>query len=288
MDKRKLTLRSGRLLIYFFVAAIVVIATFFGIYKLFLGQAFADRGFSENVMPTIVSSKKTDLHRFNELFNCKSHSKVVDIPAFSVGMFPYLLKNTENTCNRAPDFIGVERFLDAFLYGEAGIAKAANAKSKETPFLTHHPGLFRLKKMVTENIPLDRSNSFFWWMFPLPIATPSRGFTYSIFWGDFVELMAAAERRNLDFVKLFGEGIQALLTLNGWIPEDSARQGKQSEKESVHNFSEQDHVFVKAYMSLQCVKLYSKDGRLSTHEDSLKSFMKQHTIRYPADYNCMQ
>ncbi len=283
MAEPKLPFRSGRLLVYFFAAAFVVIASLFGIYELFLNQAFADRGSSENFMPTVIttrSANSADMERFNRLFNCRSKSKVVDLPAFSVGMFSHFLKNTENTCNRAPDFIGAERFLDAFLYGEAGIAKPATTKSKETPFLTHHPGLFRLRKMIAEGTTLDRSNSFFWWMFPLPIATPSRGFSYTVFWGDFASLKAAASRRKLDFVQLFGEAIQLLLTLNGWTV--------QEKQKSIHKFNEQDHVFVKAYMSLQCLKMYSKDERLIVHENDLKAFMKARIIRYPSNYDCNQ
>jgi hypothetical protein len=279
MGKKKLSGRSGLFLVYFFVFAFVAIAALFVIYHLFLGQALADRGVSENLMPVVVNARTIDLDRFNELFNCKSKSKVVDLPHSLAGMFPYLLKNTQNTCNRASDFIGAERFLDAFLYGEAGISKPATAKSKETPFLTHHPGLLRLRKLVAGDICFDRSNSFFWWMFPLPIATPSRGFSYTIFWGDFEELSVAAERRNLDFVQLFGEGIQLFLKLNGL---------KSDGNETVHRFSEQDHVFVKAFMSLQCMKFYTKDQRLNSHEETLTAFMKERIIRYPTDYQCVQ
>lgn len=279
--------KSGRFLIYFFIVSLIVIGGLFGIYFLFLGQAFADRGVSENVMPAVVTvgGKSVDVKYYNDKFICSSESKVVDLPPSSVGMFPLLLRNTKNTCNKATDFIGVERFLDAFLYGEAGIASPAKSSSRENPFLTHHPGLRRLRKLARENIPLDRSNAFFWWMFPLPIATPSRGFTYALFWGDFLELQTAASRRGLDFVELFGEGIDLTLSLNGRRKVDE-KEGKEAD---IHKFNEQDHVFVKAYMSLQCIKLYTNnDQRLLKHELALKAFMNEHIIRYPSDYKCSQ
>ena len=280
MERSKLSARSGRFLIYFLIVSFVVISSLFGIYYLFLGQAFADRGLSENVLPTVFTSGANipDMKQFNDRFLCSSKDKVVDLPPFSVGMFPNFLNNTKNTCNKSVEFIGIERFLDAFLYGESGVATPATAKSKETPFLTHHPGLYRLRKLVAENSVLDRSNAFFWWMFPLPIATPSRGFTYALFWGDFLELQKASSRRGLDFVSLFAEGIRVLLLLNGAKEPGTAQ--------AIHSFNEQDHVFVKAYMSLQCAKVYTKDPRLGETESSLKSFLNTHKIRYPTDYTC--
>lgn len=285
MDKRRLHQRGKRILIYLLVAAFLSIAVFFGIYKLFLGQAFADRGVSENTTPILYTpSQKPDLEYYAAKFTCDAQEKLDDLPSFSVGIFPFTIPNTQNSCNRAADFIGVEGFLDAFLYGETGIGKPARATSKVTVFSEHHPGLYGLRKLHSEGKSLDRSIVFYWWMFPLPMACPNRGFSYTLFWGDFVKLEDAARARGLDFVALFMEGVELLLELNGWNPLNPPKKPSLDDQNS---YLQLNHVFVKAWMSVRCMRIYVPDeASLEDSEKQLVSFMKAHLIRYPAEYSC--
>lgn len=284
MDKRRLQ-RGKIILFYLLITAILLIGIFFGIYKLFLGQAFADRGVSENTPPSLYSvSSKPDMETYVAKFSCDSQEKITDLPPFSVGMFPFTVKNSRNTCNRAADFIGIDGFLDAFLYGEAGIAKPAKATSKLTPFSEHHPGLYGLRKFHSDGKSLDRSIVFYWWMFPIPLACPNRGFSYTLFWGDYVKLEEAAQVRGFDFVALFVEGIELLLKLNDW---DSLNSPKKPSSDDQNNYIQFNHVFVKAFLSVRCMRLYASDKpSLEESERQLLSFMNSHLIRYPAGYNC--
>lgn len=170
------------------------------------------------------------------------------------------------------------------MYGEAGITKPAKATSKVTAFSEHHPGLYGLRKLHSEGMSLDRSIVFYWWLFPVPLACPNRGFSYTLFWGDFVKLEEAARVRGLDFVTLFVEGIELLLKLNGW---DSLNPPKKPSLNDQNSYVQLNHVFVKAFLSVRCMRVYAPDKpSLEESERHLVSFMNAHLIRYPADYNC--
>lgn len=253
-------------------------------YKLLVGQAFADRGQAENVVPQFFQSdlagKRELLESVQDRFKC-SHKHKVDLAHFnSVGMFPFLLKNSADTCNRATDFVGYDRFIDAMLHGEEHLGIPAKS-SQYTSYDHHHPGLEILKGILEKAEKYDQSVEFYWWMFPIPMGIPNRGFAYAIFQGDLEGLRNAARNRNLNFDSLFLEGLKVFMAFQGWDIE-SAQPSKSS-----FSYDEKDHIMTKAWISVKCFNQNdSSTAAAQQYKSSMETFMKSNNVRYPVDFQC--
>ena len=269
--------------IYLLGFGIFLVLFAFLFYRILVGQAFADRGQAENVVPQLFtasdqSGKGKLLESVQERFKCSQKHKI-DLAHFnSAGMFPFLLKNSPDTCNRAADFVGYDRFIDAMLHGEEHLGIPAKS-SKSTSYDHHHPGLEILKGILEKGQNYDRSVEFYWWMFPVPMGIPNRGFAYAIFQGDLEGLRNAANSRNLNFDNLFLEGLKVFMTFQGWDIENS-----QIIKD--FEYDERDHIVTKAWISLKCFNEYEQNALMSKYKNNLESFMKLKNIRYPADFPC--
>jgi hypothetical protein len=278
--------------IYLTLLGIFFVVCAFLFYELLIGQAFADRGVSENVLPVMYSSQDANgkialLSSVQERFKCSNNHKV-DVSHFnSVGMFPYLLRNGPDICNRASDFVGYDQFIDAMLHGERNLGQPAST-SKPSPFNHHHPGLEALREMYVKGEKIDRSVDFYWWIFPVPMGMPNRGFSYAIFQGDLEGLHQAAHRKGFQFVDLLTEGLKLFMALQGW---DIELSKPASSSKSTHQFTydDRDHIVTKAWISFKCFSEYLQDNqKISLYKKSLETFMKTRLIRYPADYKCNQ
>lgn len=281
-------LRRRKYFIFSLGFGIVLIFSAFIFYKILIGKAFADRGRAESIVPEFYSTnreraKEMLLESVQKGFNCAQKNKF-DVAHFnSVGMFPYLLKNGPQTCNKASDFVGYKRFIDAMLYGEDHLGEPATASSsKSLNFNHHHPGLGILENMIKRGEKYDRSVEFYWWMFPVPMGTPNRGFAYAIFQGDFNGLREEAKTRNLNFDSLFLDGLKVFMKLQGWDIETSR---------SIESYSydEKDHIVTKAWISLKCFSEYRAEGDnlFYRYKINLENFMKIKNIRYPKDFPCI-
>lgn len=276
-SKRQAIPKRRTLFIYLLGFGIFLVVVAFILYKLLVGQAFADRGQAENVVPQLfqldLARKRELLESVQERFKC-SHKHKIDVAHFnSVGMFPYLLKNGPDTCNRASDFVGYDRFIDAMLHGEEHLGIPAKSSSYDH----HHPGLEILKGILEKDKKYDRSVEFYWWMFPVPMGIPNRGFAFAIFQGDFEGLRNAASKRNLNFDVLFLEGIKVFMAFQGWEIE-TAQPFKS------FSYDERDHIMTKAWISLKC---FDQNNPLAAqYKNSMETFMKLKNIRYPVDFQC--
>lgn len=281
--------RRRNLFIYLLGFGLFALLFAFSFYKFLVGQAFADRGVVENVVPTLYSPRNEEkdqlLDSVNERFKCRNQH-LIDISHInSIGMFPYLLKNNQNTCNRAADFVGYDGFLDAMLHGEKHLGIPAKS-SKSASYDHHHPGLEILKKLLDKNEKFDPAVEFYWWMFPIPMGIPNRGFSYAIFQGDYENLKKAAQERDLHFQTIYLDGIKIFLALQGW---DTDRA--QPLKSSKFSYDERDHIVTKVWISLKCFIEYegtNENQRYLQYKSSLESFMRRNLIRYPADFICIQ
>lgn len=279
-SKRHSVPKRRKLFIYLLGFGIFIVIIAFIFYQILVGQAFADRGQAENVVPQLfqldLAGKKDLLESVQERFKCSQKNKL-DLSHFnSVGMFPFLLKNGPETCNRASDFVGYDRFIDAMLHGEEHLGIPAKS-SKSTSYDHHHPGLEILKGILEKDKKYDRSVEFYWWMFPIPMGIPNRGFAYAIFQGDIEGLRNAASKRNLNFDNLFLEGIKVFMALQGWNIE-TAQPFKS------YSYDERDHIITKAWISLKC---FSQNGLVWTQsKNNMETFMKLKNIRYPDDFQC--
>ena len=251
-------------------------------------QAFGDRGTARNAIPTLFSSptesKEALMKSVNDRFKCLNSHKI-DVSHFnSIGMFPYLLENTEQTCNKAADFVGYDKFIDAMLHGEQHLGIPATS-SKSASYDHHHPGLEILKSLLKKGEKFDRSVEFYWWMFPVPIGIPNRGFAYAIYQGDIKGLQMAASQRGLSFESLFLEGIKVFMEFQGWDIEKA---------QNYRNFTydEKDHIVTKVWISLKCFTEYffeednNKNKNASLYKQNLETFMNTKLIRYPIDFKC--
>lgn len=282
-SKRPAFPKRRKYFIYLLGFGIFLVLFAFLFYRILVGQAFADRGQAENVVPRLFTSsdqsgKSEFLESVQERFKCSQRHKI-DLAHFnSVGMFPFILKNSPDTCNRAADFVGYDRFIDAMLHGEEHLGIPAKS-SKSTSYDHHHPGLEILKGILEKGQKYDRSVEFYWWMFPVPMGIPNRGFAYAIFQGDLKGLRNAAYSRNLNFDNLFLEGVKVFMTFQGWDIENS-----QIIKD--FDYDERDHIVTKAWISLKCFSEYEQNALMSKYRNNLESFMKLKNIRYPADFPC--
>lgn len=282
-SKRPAFPKRRKYFIYLLGFGIFLVLFAFLFYRILVGQAFADRGQAENVVPRLFTSsdqsgKSEFLESVQERFKCSQRHKI-DLAHFnSVGMFPFILKNSPDTCNRAADFVGYDRFIDAMLHGEEHLGIPAKS-SKSTSYDHHHPGLEILKGILEKGQKYDRSVEFYWWMFPVPMGIPNRGFAYAIFQGDLKGLRNAAYSRNLNFDNLFLEGVKVFMTFQGWDIENS-----QIIKD--FDYDERDHIVTKAWISLKCFSEYEQNALMSKYKNNLESFMKLKNIRYPADFPC--
>lgn len=252
------------------------------LYKVLEGQAFGDRGTAKNAVPTLFSpplneSKESLMKSVNERFKCTNPHKI-DVAHFNpVGMFPYLLQNTLETCNKAADFVGYNKFIDAMLHGEKHLGIPADS-SKSSSYDHHHPGLEILKGLLEMGEKFDRSVEFYWWMFPAPMGIPNRGFAYAIYRGDVEGLQLAAKQRGLVFEDIYLEGLKVFMKFQGWDLETSQNNPN-------FNYDFKDHIVTKAWISLKCFDEYT-NGNFKLYRESLEMFMNQKLIRYPADLKC--
>lgn len=289
MEKDNITAKSSkRKSRYFYLLSVgtVLIAFVFLVYQLLVGQAFADRGLAKNSVPIFFSPhdsfKASLLESTNEYFKC-SNNRTVDISHFnSVGMFPYLIKNGPGQCNKAADFVGYDNFISAMLHGERHFGIPAKAYKPSST--NHHPGLEELNRLLAGKEKYDRSVEFYWWMFPIPMGIPNRGFAYAIFQGDIKGLQKAAKVRNLTFEHLILDSLKVFMALQGWDIEASIPF-----KASKYSYDERDHVITKAWISLKCFSEYPEmiDSKIIQYKESLETFMAKYLIRYPADYSCI-
>ena len=282
-SKRPAFPKRRKYFIYLLGFGIFLVLFAFLFYRILVGQAFADRGQAENVVPRLFTSsdqsgKSEFLESVQERFKCSQRHKIDLAHLNSVGMFPFILKNSPDTCNRAADFVGYDRFIDAMLHGEEHLGIPAKS-SKSTSYDHHHPGLEILKGILEKGQKYDRSVEFYWWMFPVPMGIPNRGFAYAIFQGDLKGLRNAAYSRNLNFDNLFLEGVKVFMTFQGWDIENS-----QIIKD--FDYDERDHIVTKAWISLKCFSEYEQNALMSKYKNNLESFMKLKNIRYPADFPC--
>jgi hypothetical protein len=275
--------KRRKIFVYLLASGIISIIFAFILYKVLESQAFGDRGTAKNVMPTLFTneSKEELIKSINERFKCSSHHEI-DVSQFnSVGMFPYLLKNTVETCNKAADFVGYDKFIDAMLHGEKHLGIPATS-SKSASYNHHHPGLEILKNLLERGEKFDRSVEFYWWMFPVPMGIPNRGFAYAIYQGDLEGLQSAAKSRGLVFENIYLEGIKVFLKFQGWDIETV-------EKFSNFTYDEKDHIVTKVWISLKCFSEYfdkeATDAKF--YKESLEIFMNQKLIRYPTDFKCI-
>ena len=257
--RTKLTLkhRWRRLFSYLIIFGIITIGAAFLCYYYLVGQAFADRGVAENAVPMLYSPSNSQrdqlLRSVNGRFKCSSPQKI-DVSHFnSVGMFPFLLENHKDTCNRAADFVGYDRFLDAILHGERQLGVPASS-SKLTSYGHHHPGLETLKNLLERGDKFDRSVEFYWWMFPVPIGIPNRGFSYAIFQGDYENLKKAAKARGFIFDEIYLAGLKVFFSFQGWDIEKAEQI-----KNLKFQYDERDHIVAKAWISLKCFCEYQSE-----------------------------
>lgn len=275
--------KSRKIFVYLLASGITLIIFAFILYKVLESQAFGDRGRAKNVMPILFTneSKEQLMESVNERFKC-SYSHKIDISHFNtVGMFPYLLKNTAETCNKAADFVGYNKFIDAMLHGEQHLGIPATS-SKSASYDHHHPGLEILKSLLEKGEKFDRSVEFYWWMFPVPMGIPNRGFAYAIYQGDLEGLQTAAKARGLVYKTLFLEGIKVFMKFQGWNIETV---------QIFPNFTydEKDHVITKVWISLKCfTEYFDHETKAKRYKENLEIFMNQKLIRYPTDFKCKQ
>lgn len=124
--------KRRKIFIYLLASGISLIILAFILYKILEGQAFGDRGISKNAVPTLYSPPLSETKEFlmksiNERFKCTKLHKL-DVSHFnSIGMFPYLLQNSRETCNMAADFVGYDKFIDAMLHGEKHLGIPADS-----------------------------------------------------------------------------------------------------------------------------------------------------------------
>ena len=272
--------KRRKLFIYLLGFGVLSIVFAFIFYQLLVGQAFADRGRADNVLPQLFTpdhaQKLQLLESVQERFKCSQTHKI-DLAHFnSVGMFPFLLKNSPDTCNKATDFVGYDRFIDAMLHGEEHLGVPANS-SKSSSYDHHHPGLETLKALLKKGEKYDRSVEFYWWMFPIPMGIPNRGFAYAVFHGDLEGLRKAANQRNLSFGELFLDGVKVFMAFQGWNIDTSQML-------KTFSYDGKDHVMLKAWISLKCFSEY--DFTMSQYKTSMETFMKLKNIRYPIDFQC--
>lgn len=274
--------KRRKIFIYFLASGIIIIIFAFILYKVLESQAFGDRGTARNVLPTLFTNdtKETLIESVNDRFKCSSSHKI-DISHFnSVGMFPYLLNNTMQTCNKATDFVGYDKFIDVMLYGEVHLGIPA-VSSKSASYDHHHPGLEILKSLLEKGEKFDRSVEFYWWMFPVPIGIPNRGFAYAIYQGDIDGLEIAAKSRGLVFKNLFLEGIKVFMNFQGWNIETG-------QKISNFVYDEKDHIITKVWISLKCfTEYFGQEMTAKIYKENLENFMNRKLIRYPNDFQCM-
>lgn len=272
--------KRRKIFLYLLLSGISLIILTFIFYKILESQAFGDRGVARNALPTLFSndSKSNLLISVNERFKCKNSHKI-DLAHFnSVGMFPYLLENAAETCNKAADFVGYDKFIDAMLYGEAHLGIPASSSKSASNY--HHPGLEILKLLLKKGEKFDRSVEFYWWMFPVPMGFPNRGFAYAVYQGDIVGLQDAAKQRGLVFDEIFLEGIKVFMKLQGWDIE---------KEQEISNFTydEKDHVVTKVWISLKCfTEYFDNHSTAKFYKQSLETFMNNKLIRYPNDFSC--
>ena len=275
--------RRQKIFFYLLASGITVIAFAFILYKVLESQAFGDRGIARNVLPTLFTneSKETLIESVSARFKC-SNSHKIDVSHFnSVGMFPYLLKNTLETCNKAADFVGYDKFIDVMLHGERHLGIPA-VSSKSASYDHHHPGLEILKSLLEKGEKFDRSVEFYWWMFPVPIGIPNRGFAYAIYQGDLEGLETAAKSRGLVFKNIFLEGIKVFMKFQGW----NIKTG-QNFKNFVYD--EKDHIVTKVWISLKCfTEYFDHEMTAKIYKENLEIFMNQKLIRYPNDFKCKE
>lgn len=297
--------KRRRLFGYLLSFSAILIVFAFVFYQFLVGQAFGDRGFARNSVPTHHTSGnkfKTDLLKSaNESFKC-SNSRTVDISHFnSVGMFPYLFENGPEYCNKASDFVGYNNFISAMLHGEKHPGVPAKHSTKNPSSINrHHPGLEGLKDLLDKNLKYDKSVEFYWWFFPIPMGIPNRGFSYAIFQGDIKGLQVAAKAQNLVFEDLILESYKVFFNLQGWNIETSkpivtskhSTKLVKASKTLKYSFDERDHVVTKAWISLKCFTEYPETSNynskiFSKYLESLQVFMEKYLIRYPADFTCI-
>ena len=275
--------KRQRIFFYLLTSGITLITFAFILYKVLESQAFGDRGTARNVLPTLFTndSKVTLIESVNDRFKC-SNSYKIDVSHFnSVGMFPYLLKNNVETCNKAADFVGYDKFIDVMLHGERHLGIPA-VSSKSASYDHHHPGLEILKSLLEKGEKFDRSVEFYWWMFPVPIGIPNRGFAYAIYQGDLEGLEIAAKSRGLIFKNIFLEGIKVFMKFQGW----NIKTG-QNFKNFVYD--EKDHIVTKVWISLKCfTEYFDHEMTAKIYKENLEIFMNQKLIRYPNDFKCKE
>lgn len=276
-------LKRRKYFIYSLGSGIFLILSAFIFYKTLIGKAFADRGQAESSLPDLFSAQQDEkqklLESVQEKFKCSQKNKF-DVAHFnSVGMFPYLLKNGPQTCNKASDFVGYDGVIDAMLYGEDNLGvPAKSSKLLNFDYHHHHPGLIILKESLKKGKKYDRSVEFYWWMFPVPMGIPNRGFAYAIFQGDYEGLRKAANSRNLNFDNLFLEGFKVFMTFQGWNIETS-------QLIKTFSYDEKDHIVTKAWIALKCFCEWGNNTFVQ-YKISLEVFMKIKNIRFPNDFQC--
>lgn len=274
-------------------ASVAPIALLFVLCRETIGKAFSDRGQSRSAAPIIHTRDPVfDPKAYSEQFSCKSPARVVNLSDNIIGMYPFLLSNHKGVCNRSIDFVGYGCFLDAVLYGEASVGQPCTSEKAQS---ARNPGLYALKQMVKERRHPDHSAEFHWWLFPVPMAMPDRGFSYALFQGDFYNLVRhARNERNTDYLDVFLEGLDVFLALQGWNLHLS-----RPNKEKVKVYEARDHVVTKAWISLICIVDYAKDPmadslitvkqrtQLTLGQQSLETFMTTKQIRYPVGFLCV-
>jgi hypothetical protein len=291
-----------------FLTIIVVAALLVGVmsvcYWVFCNQAFGDKGLASTKLPSVYEAPSLAITRLKlgQQFANK-HSSTADTIVFPcLGCYP-LIPNSFETRNKSKQFVGYSAFLDAMQFGERlssnGIFKPAVFASA-----THssRPGIVALRKALSasnsssvagEELPAPITSPFYieyhWWLFPTPATSPTKGMKYTIFAGDFKELIELASKRGFDFMERYFEGLTLALDRSGVNLQENG-------KDLGSKVIGPHHVLLKAWMSLSCTIAYLSSIKEADAEklvkchgylNRLQQFMNQHLIRYPADWKCL-